>query len=101
MIIDTQSIYYSKDHLKTFISLKKIMTTKGRVITMPGIGEKELIKKYIDQILGAGFYIIDFRFIKAANLGETEYLPTITCGVNIENKQIDTDRILNELFNSL
>ena len=101
MIIDTQSIYYSKDYLKTFINLKKIMTTKGRLITMPGIGEKGLIKKYIDQILGAGFYIIDFRFIKTANLGETEYLPTITCGVNIENKRIDTDRILNELFDSL
>jgi ubiquinone/menaquinone biosynthesis C-methylase UbiE len=100
MIIDTQSIYYSKDYFETFVNLKKIMSKKGRLITMPGIGEKKLIKKYINQLLAANLAIHDFRFIKTTNLSEIEYLPTITCGIDAPKEKIDTNHIINKLFNS-
>ena len=42
-IVDTQSIYYSKDYLKTFNHLRKILSDNGILITIPGIGEKEYL----------------------------------------------------------
>ena len=100
-IVDTQSIYYSKNYLKTFNHLKKKLSDTGTLITMPGIGEKDQIKLYINQIQTAGFSVQDFRFIKATNLGETEHLPAITCILREPKEKIDTDYIINELFNSL
>ena len=67
---------------------------------MPGIGEKNQIKFYINQIQTAGFSVKDFRFIKAINLGETEHLPVITCSLREPKVRIDTDSIINKLFNS-
>ena len=68
---------------------------------MPGIGEKNQIKLYINQIQTAGLFVQDFRFIKAINLGETEHLPVITCSLKEPKERIDTDSIINKLFNSV
>ena len=100
LIVDTQSIYYSKDYLKTFNHLKKNLSDNGKLITVPGLGEKELIKQYIDQIQTSGLLVHDFRFIKTINLGETEYLPTITCGLKKPKEKVDTNHIINRLFDS-
>ena len=100
-IVDTQSIYYSKDYLETFNHLKKKLSSYGILITMPGIGEKDQIKLYINQIQTAGFSVQDFRFIKAINLGETEHLPVITCNLKEPKESIDTDSIITKLFNSV
>ena len=100
-IVDTQSIYYSKNYLKTFNHLKKKLSNHGILITIPGIGEKNQIKLYIDQIQTAGFLVQDFRFIKAINLGETEHLPVITCSLKEPKESIDTDSIITKLFNSI
>ena len=100
LIIDTQSIYYSKNYLKTFNHLKKILSNNGVLITIPGIGEKELIKQYIDQIQTVGFSIKDFRFLKTINLDKAEYLPAITCSLKKPKENIDTDCIIDMLFNS-
>lgn len=100
LIVDTQSIYYSKNYVKIFSHLKNVLSDDGIFITMPGIGEKELIKQYVYKIQTAGFWIQDFRFIKTTNLGITEHLPTITCSLRKPKEKIYTDRIINELFNS-
>ena len=100
-IVDTQSIYYSKNYLETFNHLKKKLSSYGILITMPGIGEKNQIKLYINQIQTAGFSVQDFRFIKAINLGETEHLPVITCSLKEPKEIIDTDSIITKLFNSV
>lgn len=100
-IVDTQSIYYSKNYLKTFNHLKKKLSNHGILITIPGIGEKNQIKLYIDQIQTAGFLVQDFRFIKAINLGKTEHLPVITCSLKEPKESIDTDSIITKLFNSI
>ena len=99
-IVDTQSIYYSKDYLRTFNHLRKILSDNGLLITIPGIGEKDPIKQYIYQIKEAGFSIQDFKFIETINLGHTEYLPAITCGLNKSKEKINIDFIINKLFNS-
>ena len=99
-IVDTQSIYYSKDYLRTFNHLRKILSDKGLLITIPGIGEKDLIKQYINQIQDAGFLIQDFKFIETINLGDTEYLPAITCSLSKSKEKINIDLIINKLFNS-
>ena len=98
-IVDTQSIYYSKDYLKTFNHLRKILSDNGILITIPGIGEKDLIKQYINQIQNAGFSIINFKFIETINLGEKEYLPTITCNLKKPKENINIDHVINKLFN--
>ena len=98
-IVDTQSIYYSKDYLKTFNHLRKILSDNGILITIPGIGEKDLIKQYINQIQNAGFSIINFKFIETINLGEKEYLPTITCSLKKPKENINIDHVINKLFN--
>ena len=98
-IVDTQSIYYSKDYLKTFNHLRKILSDNGILITIPGIGEKDLIKQYINQIQNAGFSIINFKFIETTNLGEKEYLPTITCSLKKPKENINIDHVINKLFN--
>ena len=67
--MDTQSIYYSKDYSKTFNHLRKVLSDEGLLITIPGIGEKDLIKQYINEIERAGFSIQDFKFIETKNLG--------------------------------
>ena len=98
-IVDTQSIYYSKDYLKTFNHLRKILSDNGILITIPGIGEKDLIKQYINQIQNAGFSIINFKFIETTNLGEKEYLPTITCSLKKPKENINIDHVINKIFN--
>ncbi len=98
-IVDTQSIYYSKDYLKTFNHLRKILSDNGILITIPGIGEKDLIKQYINQIQNAGFSIINFKFIETINLSEKEYLPTITCSLKKPKENINIDHVINNLFN--
>ncbi len=100
-ILDTQSIYYSKDYSKTFNHLKKVLSDEGLLITIPGIGEKDLIKQYINEIEGAGFSIQYFKFIETKNLGKTEYLPTITCSLKKPKEKINIDQIISKLFNSL
>ena len=100
-ILDTQSIYYSKDYSKTFNHLKKVLSDEGLLITIPGIGEKDLIKQYINEIEGAGFSIQYFKFIETKNLGKTEYLPTITCSPRKLKEKININQIINKLFNSL
>ena len=98
-IVDTQSIYYSKDYLKTFNHLRKILSDNVILITIPGIGEIDLIKQYINQIQNAGFSIINFKFIETTNLGEKEYLPTITCSLKKPKENINIDHVINKLFN--
>ena len=98
-IVDTQSIYYSKNYLKTFNHLRKILSDNGILITIPGIGEKDLIKQYINQIQNAGFSIINFKFIETINLREKEYLPTITCSLKKPKENINIDHVINKLFN--
>ena len=100
-IVDTQSIYYSKDYSKTFNHLRKVLSDEGLLITIPGIGEKDLIKQYVNEIEGAGFSIQDFKFIETKNLGKTEYLPTITCSLRKPKEKINIDQIIGKLFNSI
>ena len=77
------------------------MSDEGLLITIPGIGEKDLIKQYINEIEGAGFSIQDFKFIETKNLGKTEYLPTITCSPRKLKEKINIDQIIGKLFNSI
>lgn len=100
-LVDTQSIYYSKNYLKTFIHLKKILSDEGLLITIPGIGDKDLISQYINQIERSGFFIQDFEFIETKNLSKVEYLPAISCSLRKPIEKVNIDQIINRIFDSL
>ena len=100
VIIDTQSIYYASNPKKAFSSIKDLITNNGVFITIPGIGDLEGIKQYLNDIQQAGFIISRFDFIECENIGVTEFYPFIIADLNSELIELKVEEKFQEVFSS-
>ena len=97
-IIDTQSIYYSNNPSRVFKIIQKLITNDGLFITVPGIGQLEKIKQYLNDIGEAGFIIKSIDFIQVKNLGDISHYPFIVADLHSKPMELHLEEKFNRII---
>jgi len=75
VIVDAQSLYLARDPATLFQSLSALLSSNGKIISLPAIGNAQAAGPFLRAALDSGLALAEFNFVYYQDCGQTGALP--------------------------